>query len=544
MNAPEPVASALSKVVAQIAIDKTCVSETHIQALRRKRFTDTNLAELVDSIKDVGVLQPIVVRPVDPKQTGGYEFEIVAGERRFLAAQKAGFDTLPATVTALTDSDVLRVQLIENLQREGLHELEEAEGYEELMKLDDLNADALAEKVGKSRSYIYARLKLLALCPEARKACYDGTISASIALLIARIPVPDLQAQALADITEDWSGDIMSFREARAHVQREFMLSLKSAPFDIKSAKLLPAAGACGPCPKRTGNQPDLFGDVKHADVCTDPACFAAKKTAQIEHLRATAEAAGRTVIAGKQAQKIMPSRYSQPKGYVRAEDHNYDDPKHRTWKQLLGKHMPEPTLIENPHTQALEECIPETALKAAFAAAGIDIKPPRPTTTVNDLQKKQRRDREIRRRIFMAVNEAPLPADAETTGLLTNRCAEQLFIGLQHHDRVFLAKVYGWKDDHTSNHNRKPLRASIEAMHPDEVARFILNCLTAGGVSWEGDKNLMEIAGHLGIDTNAIRAGYLAEQRKKSPARKTPATKKPAKKPTAKKTTARSNAK
>lgn len=539
MNAPETITSALSKVIAQVAIKDTCVSETHIQALRRKRFTDDNLAELVGSIKSVGVLQPIVVRPADPKKTGGYEFEIVAGERRFLAAQKAGFDTIPATVTALTDSDVLRVQLIENLQREGLHELEEAEGYEELMKLDDLSADALAEKVGKSRSYIYARLKLLALCPDARKACYDGTISASIALLIARIPVPDLQAQALADITEDWKGDTMSYREAREYVQDEFMLSLKSAPFDIKSARLIPSAGACGPCPKRTGNQPDLFGDVKHADVCTDPACFAAKKTAQIEHLRATAEATGRTVIAGKQAQKIMPSRYGSPKGYVRADDHNYDDPKNRTWKQLLGKHMPEPTLIENPHTQVIEECIPETALKAAFAAAGIDIKPPRPgSATLNDLQKKHQREREIRRRIFMAVHTAQIPTDVETTGLLTNRCAEQLFTRLQHHDRTFLNKLYGWEEKHS--HDHKALRARIEAMHHEEIARFILDCLTAGSVSWEGDTSLAEIAGHFGIDVKAIRTEHLAKSRKKTAGTAQPAKKKPA----AGKTTARSNAK
>jgi ParB/RepB/Spo0J family partition protein len=189
--APEVLAGVQSIPLASLR-----VSDTGAQAERRKRFDKAAIAELAESIRTVGLLQPLVVRPRDDG------FQIIAGERRFLAAQAAGLDTVLAAVRELTDDQVLEVQLIENLQREGLHELVEAEGYEALMKRHGYTVDDLVAKVGKSRAYVYARLKLLALCKEGRKAFYDGKISASIALLVARIPGDSLQQEALKEITQ------------------------------------------------------------------------------------------------------------------------------------------------------------------------------------------------------------------------------------------------------------------------------------------------------------------------------------------------------
>src|SRR5690606_3917746 len=106
-------------------------STTHIQEMRRGRFDQAQLQELADSIRNLALGQAVVVR----RRDGGVPYELVAGERRFLAAKLAGLSTIPATVRDFTDDQVLEVQLVENLQRAGLHELEEAEGYDELMKL-------------------------------------------------------------------------------------------------------------------------------------------------------------------------------------------------------------------------------------------------------------------------------------------------------------------------------------------------------------------------------------------------------------------------
>lgn len=277
----------------------------------RKRFDEAKLKELSESIQVQGVLQPLLVREITwqskpaktPKLTPSWPFpvddnaitepsgryEIIAGERRYRAAKLAGLTEVPCFVRNLTDLQVLHAQVIENLQRDDLHPLEEAEGYERLIELGS-KAEDLGTEIGKSRSYIYARLKLCALVPDARQAFYDGKLDASTALLIARIPVEKLQIQALKKVTTTIgygnaflaTGDAMSFRAARDLIQQEFMTDLDRAPFKIKDAALLPKAGSCTDCTKRTGNQPELFGDVSSKDVCTDTVCFAMKKTAHI----------------------------------------------------------------------------------------------------------------------------------------------------------------------------------------------------------------------------------------------------------------------
>jgi ParB/RepB/Spo0J family partition protein len=123
----------------------------------RKSFPKDKLDELTDSVKRLGVLQPILLRPLN----GGGTYELVAGERRYRASKAAGLTDIPATVRELTDAEVLEIQVVENLQRSDLHELEEAEGYEKLLKCahpsgEKYTVDEIAAKVGKSRSYVFA----------------------------------------------------------------------------------------------------------------------------------------------------------------------------------------------------------------------------------------------------------------------------------------------------------------------------------------------------------------------------------------------------
>src|SRR5437867_2350887 len=256
----------------------------------RRRMDDSALAELAANIKAHGVLQPILVRPV-PR--GGYE--IVCGERRWRASKTAGKDTIPARIVNLSGAEALELGVVENVQRENVHGLDESLGYKALIKQDPAlyTVETLAAKVGRSPSYIYQRLKLAELTPNLQKAFYEGKLTAGHAQEIARLQPTD-QERALLEcfpghgttkaILKDKDPHPIGVRELRDWIQREIHLSLANAPFDANDANLLPAAGACATCPKRSGSNPLLFADtIKRADICTDPECFKRKQEALVQ---------------------------------------------------------------------------------------------------------------------------------------------------------------------------------------------------------------------------------------------------------------------
>lgn len=137
----------------------------------RRRFTEHALSELCESIREKGVLSPILLRPVP---TG---YEIVAGERRFRAATRAGLRTIPAVVREMDKKESLEIALIENLQREDLNPIEAAEAYQRLIDEFAYTQDALAKRLGKDRSSVSNTLRLLKLPPEVRDTLNDGTLS-------------------------------------------------------------------------------------------------------------------------------------------------------------------------------------------------------------------------------------------------------------------------------------------------------------------------------------------------------------------------------
>ena len=259
-------------------------------------------------------------------------------------------------IRELTDAQVLEIQIVENLQREDVSELEEAEGYGYLMRQTGLNAEEVGGKIGKSRSYVYARLKLLDLCQEGRDSLREGKIDASKALLLARIPDHTLQLKALGVIEPDDFGNAYSYRDAASYIQKTFMLRLEYAAFDTACTALLPGAGACGGCHKRTGFAPELFADVKNADICTDTACYHAKEEAHTARIRSEALARGQTVIDGREAKELMPNSWSsRVEGYLRLDDAS-DSPTTKPLRHLIGKAMEQQgvqaTLVANPHSK------------------------------------------------------------------------------------------------------------------------------------------------------------------------------------------------
>lgn len=149
----------------------------------RRSFDEQSLAELADSVARHGVLQPLLVRPIPG---GGYQ--IVAGERRWRAARMAGLKEVPAIVREMTDAQVTELALIENLQREDLNPLEEAQGYQTLMDSCSMTQDDVAKAVGKSRPAVTNALRLLGLPEDLRKLVASGTISAGHARALLSFP--------------------------------------------------------------------------------------------------------------------------------------------------------------------------------------------------------------------------------------------------------------------------------------------------------------------------------------------------------------------
>jgi ParB family chromosome partitioning protein len=158
----------------------------------RKNFDDEALSELTASIAERGVLQPILVRTVDDG------FEIVAGERRWRAAQKAQLHQIPAIVRDFDESATAEIALIENIQREDLNAIEEAEGYRQLISRFGHGQDGVAKLVGKSRSHVSNLLRLLGLPDGVQEMLLRGDISMGHARAILTAPEPEILAQEIA----------------------------------------------------------------------------------------------------------------------------------------------------------------------------------------------------------------------------------------------------------------------------------------------------------------------------------------------------------
>ena len=319
-----------------------------------KRRTWGNLNELADSIKELGVLEPLLAR-AHPKKAG--EHELVFGHRRYRAAKLATVPSVPVQVRTLTDEETVRIQVVENLQRTDLHPLEEAESFEQALKIGHLTAEDLAAKLGKSRSHVFQRLKLLTLCDKVREAFAKDEIAASVALYIARIPVAKLQIEALKDcLGDEWHGPL-SVRRAHEHITQQFMLNLDAAPFSRDDATLLPKAGTCTACPKRTGNQGELFADVTSGNACTDPPCFQQKKEAHTKRRLKLAEDQGQKVLEGKAAEEA--TRYGS--SFIKLDEKCYDDPKNRTYRELTKGADLEVTLAKDKSGE-VHELVPRAA--------------------------------------------------------------------------------------------------------------------------------------------------------------------------------------
>lgn len=510
MNAPVEAPALAAELV---PFDVICPSDTHIQILRRQRFDTEKLLELAANIQKLGVLEPVLLRPfpasrgsVRDRKGATPKYELVAGERRWIAAQRAGLAHIPAVIRQLDDGDVLLAQMSENTQRDDYTPLEEAAGYADLKAIKDWDAQEIADHIGKSKSYVYARLKLSDLIDECRAALNAGDIDFSKALLLARFG-PKLQKKALKlvrDVPYDYAFRLLRY---------DFMAELGDAPFRLDDERRSIQVGEtcyafdCGPCttcPHSSANDPELAREIKHdAHVCTNKPCFDLKTTAHWAELRHQAKAAGAQILVAA----AIPHEYDGYNAdYVRLDCELYPDGEDegvRTAAQL----MPDvtPVLAEGKDGQLIK-LVPMKIAKPLLKKHGIelDVQAVGPALDAGDTdedraqrsaeakreQERRAVETEYRKRLFAAIAAKPFKG------------------GLKRPDLERIAAVLdetGYSDALDELFPEKPNFAKLKE---DELVRYIvLNTIADNLEVHDKPGGLLELAQRFKIDAKALRA-------------------------------------
>jgi ParB family transcriptional regulator, chromosome partitioning protein len=491
----------------------------------RRTFEERGLRDLADNIQIHGVLQPIVLRPSPEGAEGMYE--LVAGARRLRASKLAGKNTIPATVRNLTDAEASEVRLVENLQRENIHELDEGIGYRSLMELrpDFYTVETIAAQVAKSPAYIRGRISLTELIPAAQTAFYDGRLTVAHALEIARLQARD-QERALMEcfpghrnsgsILKDRKAEVLTIRQLREWIEREIHLDLKHAPFDTEDANLLPAAGACSACPKRTGNNPLLFPEIKNRSLCTDPSCHQAKIQAFVQ-LRAAP-----LVRNGQKPVQISESPSWQV--YTKAPNTLYEGQYRRAEREGECPNTQVAVVVDGRKAGTVMHICTDEKCKTHRQFSRYEISPQ---------EREQRRklalairvQKEARARILQAVRQK-LPsvlvrADFEMLALDYFRR-----LGHDNHHRLF--QVYGWEEKKTktswggtSVDHEKLAETRIHTMTATDLNRFMVTCAIVPDLYCPGynsaetlsrEANLMRTAARYKVDASKITATVTEE--------------------------------
>jgi ParB family chromosome partitioning protein len=493
----------------------------------RKHFAKDSLQDLTQSVKEKGILVPLLVRSCFSTPI---KYEIIAGARRYRAAKAAGLTEIPILIRDLDDEQALEVQVIENLQRSDVHPLEEAEGYKQLLEKGKYDIDGLAGKVGKSESYIYQRLKLAELVPAIKKAFLQEKLTAGHAILLARLQPSD-QERALKENTRQYhdEGDkFVSVRQLARYIQDEIHLELKGVPWELADAELLPKAGACTVCPKRTGFNKSLFADVSAKDSCTDPGCFNEKMNAQFVKLQAEIEKKGGEIV--------QVSCEYKPKVGIAEDNWNWAAPNSCEfvatgfvvaggWKD--GRDLKRGQLV---HICNNKKCATHWGSGRSSGSSGSG-------RSTEDKAKDRARRRELDRRgrLFKALVDKKYPWEKEEE----RRAAVRWAIEKLGHDWVKpICEAMGWEPKKASFGGKdytETVMEQVEKLPIDQAERWINFAVVANEDLWFGaytssipkSRFLIQAAARAKVDVKAIDKALNEKWKKKAkPAKKTKPTK------------------
>ena len=291
---------------------------------KNPRKTFDGIDDLAASIKQMGQIVPGLARP-HPTEPGA--FELVAGHRRFRACVAAGVEEFRVVIKEMDGATALKVMLVENGQRADVPPLEEAESYRQLRDEHGIGVAQIAVDVGRSEAHVYQRLKLCDLVPGVQALLRDGNLQLRSALLFARLD-ESAQLQALKAVTSRFEflieeGAVLNHKEID-HFVLLGSRKLMHARWPLDDKELVPSAGSCLACVKRTHAQAQLFqiGDTDSKDACLDSACWQGKVAAQADKDLAAAFEQGQELIDPKDAKTLFGFGGEPVAGWIDIEQH------------------------------------------------------------------------------------------------------------------------------------------------------------------------------------------------------------------------------
>jgi ParB/RepB/Spo0J family partition protein len=233
----------------------------------RKYFSDEALQNFAEELKQHGIISPLTVRVGKNNK-----YELVAGERRLRAARIGGLETVPAAIVSLTDEQVIEIQLSENLQRENPHPMHEAQGIGQMQQTGK-TIEEIAARLGKSKQFVYARLKLLSLIESFQEMFLANVISLQEVLQIASLSA-ESQTEFFNEHCSKWKKQKDFELYNLDYYLNRYRYDLKNAPFNTKDKNLVPEAGACNVCPSNSATLKSLFPDMAKQSVCSNKECY------------------------------------------------------------------------------------------------------------------------------------------------------------------------------------------------------------------------------------------------------------------------------
>lgn len=460
---------------------------------QRKNFR--GLEELTASIKDKGVLEPLLVREIKSETKGENRFEIIAGERRYRGATRAGLETAPCRVLTLSDEEALEVQMIENLQRKDLHPLEEAEGFKHMREVLGIEERDIAQRVAKKVSYVTHRLALTNLIKEAKTDFLKDLITLAHALEICRL-APEVQTLALAACYEsknvldeesqqwilvpDKERPAVHVRYLQSWLVRNVHLNLRSAPFKTDDARLREDGLTCVECPQRTGCNTALFADIKDADTCLNPSCFKSKVQTLVQITKAEIDAKRDTPAAF-----ITPYYSTRAEGVLTRYEYEVIER-----KADRCDYAEQAIVAEGDKSGRAVWICREKSCKDHLGRAGsinVTTLSSGSSSAQNPMAGKERKqelfdlrvDDIVRKRVFAeALKTYSFPLDREQLNVV----ASEFFRRITSYDQRTIFAVLG-KDETASSTmrgNESKMLAEIKKMEENELVQFMMLCTFA----------------------------------------------------------------
>ncbi|HTV55406.1 MAG TPA: ParB/RepB/Spo0J family partition protein [Terriglobia bacterium] len=491
----------------------------------RRTFEEAALKELASSLRAQGVLSPLLVRPLNERS-----FEIVAGARRYRAAQMAEIETVPVRIVQLTDAQAVEMSIVENLQRKDVHPLEEAQGFRALLNLDEpkYSVEQIGAKCGKHPAYVLSRIRLTELVPVAVEAFTKDEIGLGHALLLAKLQ-PAQQEEALPHcFREDWSSGskakriLLPVRQLQGWIEQNVLLILKDAPFSKRDVQLIPTAGSCLDCPKRTGHNKLLFSDLAgNSDACSDPACYAAKLDAHVKQ----------TVAAKPKLVQITTAYGKRAEGSAILPRNQYVEIRQEKPQNKYQQAAPEYKSCKHSTDAIIAEGIGKGTIHKVCADPNCPIHHPKKQPSKADAafkaeQEKRRREEAIANatglRVLSAI-AAAVPVRLMKRDLLF--VVERLAAMLDERKLEIIVRNRSLKKTKDGDSAAYLLSAHIRKAEEGELGRLLVEIVILQNAQTQSSaKALQEAAALYKVDTNAIAAKVKQEFAAKE---KTQATKK-----------------